>query len=1165
MRDFRTIFSPFEDRCEPGLFYESRAHRTAFSSLCRYATDRDTVIGLVGDAGAGKTLLIECVRRIIGDTRRVAYLSDHMNEKLSLVERVGQALDLPVEHGGAGDASVRRWAELLLDGPLERRHPLVVIDDAGRLPDSAKWDIGRLFLSDDDASPFTVVVVGDLDVGGLLRHLGKDQGVSLRRIDVDLLTRDELRPFLEYRWSASGARGALPFSDDALASIWEQCGGNPRRILQACGSLLERRPCSDSVTRSGSEKQSKSKKQSMPDTQKVWRDTMSQETVSTMDGTAPGPVEQQEPAAKLDESVALRETDTLRETAAILEDVLSTRQTDIERACESAEQIESNLAELVTQLADVGDSSQEKVCQLLDSIEAGVRTREELERSSAKVVQYVSELDQVTAIKSRHLEDVAASCVRKIQSDQSRVADELTEQSTSQIKAFCSRQEKTLAETMQQRLAEVMAATETGESRLRDTVDHATTQIKRTTERMLSDLEPFGVRGEHTRRLSEAVDRGVQDIEKKLEKYEQRFAAMISDQEQVIDAVADRCSQRFEAMLGEKLSLVMEDFEAKRDGMFAAAMDAHLKSLSDQSDLLESRMVEVSDACIDRVTLSIEQIEQTVKTRHLAAIEQSTDLAVRKVQGIGSQQNQQIEDITSKHRVEFDNIADVKIKQLASQLSASKEAVRMVSGSTQEAQATLSALLQKSDIAIDATKQLTAATNQGIATVAELGEVEKKLESSMEAADHSLQGSQVTIEKIERLIQDVWTLTSTAQNRGRQLSERIERAGTINEEVSVLQDEIATRAAKLADQNQRARTRQEELGSRIAAAEDIVSRLDNTTAAAAEYVDKASDTLDNISARHLKLGEVLPRADQAVKGLQSSTKAAASQSERLLAHRGVAEEILERLAAETPEREVLVRKLEQVAGDAGEKSKHLHGICEQTKKLRASLIAENQACRENMNEVTQLLATLVERREILENGDQSLHELLDRAALIGDKIRQLQTRADAFDHQLNSMLADPRKIIDEAKIQSKQLDSVCKAVRKVFAGLSQVSLNANRDVTRFTEVSREANARLAQLTTDTDRSSQVLREWVEEAVHAQQRLSKSIAKVPTMDDRKAKMTLDDLSRTSASALPSILDAPERGDLAEQRRNRTVRPVEGDDPTSLASLIREAEEVAGSKG
>jgi methyl-accepting chemotaxis protein len=188
------------------------------------------------------------------------------------------------------------------------------------------------------------------------------------------------------------------------------------------------------------------------------------------------------------------------------------------------------------------------------------------------------------------------------------------------------------------------------------------------------------------------------------------------------------------------------------------------------------------------------------------------------------------------------------------------------------------------------------------------------------------------------------------------------------------------------------------------------------------------------------------------------------------------------------------------------------------------LTSLNEKASEACHDTAQMLGAICEQRDLLASHSESFEAFAEQIDAINSQLQQVQTRSDSFSHQLNSLLADPRKIVEEAKGQATHLDGVCKAVRKVFAGLSQASLQANRDIARFAKISHNANDKLTELTSETWKAGQTLREWVDEAVHAQSRLSKSIGQIPPIGQTHPTSSLEKLADNSARAIPEILTA-----------------------------------------
>ncbi|MCH7872761.1 MAG: hypothetical protein IID33_13780, partial [Planctomycetes bacterium] len=113
--------------------------------------------------------------------------------------------------------------------------------------------------------------------------------------------------------------------------------------------------------------------------------------------------------------------------------------------------------------------------------------------------------------------------------------------------------------------------------------------------------------------------------------------------------------------------------------------------------------------------------------------------------------------------------------------------------------------------------------------------------------------------------------------------------------------------------------------------------------------------------------------------------------------------------------------------------------------------------------------------------------------------------------------AKPAEIIATAQAQSAQLERVCLAVRKIFSGLSKATLEARKQINESRTTSESTSSRLAQLNSETERASNTLHEWVQEAVRVQSRLEGTLRKAPSISETHPAGALRAMSRLTTKA------------------------------------------------
>ena len=108
----------------------------------------------------------------------------------------------------------------------------------------------------------------------------------------------------------------------------------------------------------------------------------------------------------------------------------------------------------------------------------------------------------------------------------------------------------------------------------------------------------------------------------------------------------------------------------------------------------------------------------------------------------------------------------------------------------------------------------------------------------------------------------------------------------------------------------------------------------------------------------------------------------------------------------------------------------------------------------------------------------------------------------------------PGEVIAAAQAQAAQLETVCSAVRKVFAGLSRTAIDSQKQRETLEVMGREIEQRIATLQAETQSASVALRQWVNEAIHAQSRLEQTLDRCPSIRETHPARTLARLSEAS---------------------------------------------------
>jgi general secretion pathway protein A len=232
----------FENSADARFYYPSEVHQGALLKL-RYAVEnRRGAALLAGSAGAGKTLLVNLLRRQlpqnVGPLVHLVFPQMTVREMLVyLVEQLGAPQEPAATH--TADESIRRLERFFAGNSAAGRHAVVVIDEAQLLAETGALETMRLLLNFEaaDGPALTLLLVGQ---PGLLPALERMPALE-QRLGVKCLLRpfseDETASYVTHRMSAAGATFEI-FTTEALTALHELTDGSPRRINRLCDLAL---------------------------------------------------------------------------------------------------------------------------------------------------------------------------------------------------------------------------------------------------------------------------------------------------------------------------------------------------------------------------------------------------------------------------------------------------------------------------------------------------------------------------------------------------------------------------------------------------------------------------------------------------------------------------------------------------------------------------------------------------------------------------------------------------------------------------------------------------------------------------------------------------------------------------------------------------------------
>ena len=232
---------PFNLTPDPSFLYLPTKHREALAGLTYAALERKGFVVLTGDAGTGKTTLINSVlSRLPADRIESSIILNPTLTASEFLESV--LLDFDITDVPASKAQ-RLWKlqEFLARTHNQNRYALLVIDEAHKLSLEVLEEIRLLGNFEGPAEKFLqILLLGQSELDHVLnRHDLRQlkQRIALR-LYIDPFTAVETQQYIRFRWAKAGGHDTPPFTSDAVAGIIQWSQGIPRLINSICDSAL---------------------------------------------------------------------------------------------------------------------------------------------------------------------------------------------------------------------------------------------------------------------------------------------------------------------------------------------------------------------------------------------------------------------------------------------------------------------------------------------------------------------------------------------------------------------------------------------------------------------------------------------------------------------------------------------------------------------------------------------------------------------------------------------------------------------------------------------------------------------------------------------------------------------------------------------------------------
>src|SRR5215475_9785142 len=213
---------PFNLTPDPTFLYLPQKHREALAGLTYAVVERKGFAVLTGDAGTGKTTLINTVlSRLPAERVETSIILNPTLTPAEFLEIVMLDFDIP---DVPASKAQRLWKlqEFLARTHHQNRYAVLVIDEAHKLSLDVLEEVRLLGNYESACEKFLqIVLLGQSELDTLLNRqdLRQFKQRLALRLYIDPLTPTEVQQYIRVRWAEAGAHDAPPFSPDASAMI----------------------------------------------------------------------------------------------------------------------------------------------------------------------------------------------------------------------------------------------------------------------------------------------------------------------------------------------------------------------------------------------------------------------------------------------------------------------------------------------------------------------------------------------------------------------------------------------------------------------------------------------------------------------------------------------------------------------------------------------------------------------------------------------------------------------------------------------------------------------------------------------------------------------------------------------------------------------------------